>query len=88
MAQAYSFDCSGGGSPQVATVGIGSSATDVLGCASGQLVQVTVEPDFSVSALNTGDLAGAFGAGFSVMATGLVIAWAARFIVQAIRSVL
>lgn len=70
-------------------------ATDASGnqyasCAAGQGAYQNVDVDeaFDPSTLDSSALAGAFGAGFTVMATGLVIAWAAKQLVRAIRQAL
>lgn len=43
-------------------------------------------PAFDPSALDPVALSAAFGAGFTVLATGLVIAWSCRIVVEAIRA--
>lgn len=52
---------------------------------AGQWQAVTLAEPFDPSQLNGAELSGAFGAGFTVLGTGLVIAWAARALVDAIR---
>lgn len=61
------------------------SSDGAPGCTqgSGQWQQVTLQEPFDPSMLNSDELAGAFGAGFTVMGTGLVITAAARFILRA-----
>jgi hypothetical protein len=56
-------------------------------CASGQgsWQNVVIADAFDPMALSGDELSGAFGAGFVVLATGLVIAWAAKQIVLAIK---
>lgn len=55
---------------------------------AGSWQQVQLQEPFDPSSLDSGDLAAALSAGFTVMATGLVIAWAARQVVRAIRQAL
>lgn len=56
-------------------------------CASGQgsWQNVVIADAFDPMALSAEELSGAFGAGFLVLGTGLVIAWAAKQIVKAIQ---
>lgn len=65
-----------------------SGATDLPACATGegQWQTVLLAEPFDPSTLNSAELAGAFGAGFVVLGTGLAIAWAARILVSAVRS--
>lgn len=51
----------------------------------GQWQTVLLAEPFDPSQLQSSELAGAFGAGFLVMGTGLAIAWAARILVAAVR---
>lgn len=59
-------------------------------CTAGQGAwqSVTLAEPFDPSMLNSSELAGAFGAGFVVMATGLVMVWAAKQVMRAIRQAL
>lgn len=65
----------------------GLTSNDVGVCAHGHASwqQVIIQEPFDPSTLNSDELAGAFGAGFTVLATALVIVWAARQLVKAIR---
>lgn len=56
-------------------------------CASGQgsWQSVTVNEPFDPASLNAEELTGAFGVGFTTMATLLLIIWAARTILKAVK---
>lgn len=74
--------------PPESVTTVATLADDMPACATGQGEWKTVllaEP-FDPASLNSPELAGAFGAGFTVLGTGLAIAWAARMLVAAVRS--
>jgi hypothetical protein len=83
MATVTAFVCNG--TTSIRTVNL---ATDQYGtCQSGQGQWKTfevVEP-FNPANLNSAELSGGYGAGFVVMAIGLVIAWSAKQVVRAIK---
>lgn len=75
------------------SVGVTSSligGADVPSCASGQgsWQSVLVAEPFDPAMLSQPELAGAFSAGFVLMGTGLVIVWAAKQVLRAVRSAL
>ena len=68
----------------------GLGATDDLGeCQNGSWVEsaelIAEGLEFSVAQLDPQVLAAAFAAGFVTVGTGLLIAWAARLILHAVR---
>lgn len=76
------FACSEGGSQNTVTLSTAKYPTCPDG--NGQWQAISVSEPFSISDLNPSDLAGAYGAGFVVMATGIVIGQACKAIWRAI----
>lgn len=78
------FVCNG----TTSTQSVALSGDQYGACQSGQgsWQQVLIETPFDPATLDSSELGSAFGAGFTVMGTGLVIVWAAKQIVRAIRS--
>jgi hypothetical protein len=52
---------------------------------AGSWQQVTLVDPFDPATLNTSDLAGAYGAGFVVMGSGMAVVLGAAFVLNAIR---
>ena len=83
MAVYIVWTCTNGGTT-AAELGGAQRPTCPAGNGSYQAIQTAGEP-FDIETLNPDDLAAAFGAGFTVMATGLVIVQAARALLSAFK---
>jgi hypothetical protein len=87
MASVSVFVCPGG-NQTTATILVPSGRYPVCTGGQGGWQQVELAEPFDPAMLSQSELAGAFSAGFIVMATGLVIVWSAKQVMRAIRSAL
>lgn len=87
MATVTVFVCNGGGGTTIPNVTL-TDTRPVPHCASGGAWQTVTYAEaaggFDPADLDPSELAAAFGAGFIVMGTGLVLAWALRAVLRAI----
>jgi len=76
-----------GGSERINVTGFAPNRVETAQCSEGPGVFVEyVEPmQFDPSALNLPALGQAWGAGFTVMGVGLVIAWGFRAVLEALK---
>lgn len=84
MAVVLTFVCQVGA--QRVLVGANGQDTPRCDTGKGSWQEVALAETFDPAYLDTTELGAALGAGFTVMATGLCIAWAARQVIRAIRS--
>jgi hypothetical protein len=84
MATVSIFVCPGA-NQSTSTVTLSTSNYGTCTQGQGRWQNVVIAEPFDPSLLNGAELAGAFGVGFTMFATGLVIVWAARMVIGAIR---
>lgn len=82
MARVWVYQCSEG--RVVYTVTLSQNQYGACQNGKGSWIEVDTQAPFSISDLNPAHLAGAYGAGFVVMATGVVIGQACKAIFRAI----
>lgn len=87
MATVTLFVCPSGAT-HVRTVALASDQYATCDNGQGSWQQVVIAEPFDPATLSQPELAGAFSAGFIVMATGLVIVWSARQIIRSVRGAL
>lgn len=76
------------GSVHTQTVALSTNQYPSCSAGDGSWQSVSVQEPFDPASLSSAELGGAYGSGFVVMATGLVIVFAARIIIRAIKTAL